>query len=123
MAGEIIFFSLAGPVGYHTGNIIYQSLGGPWSSGKIYAPGNPSSGCPWLSRNNLRNVYFKGLKLTQKNIGVFSVYFVERISEAAMGGRRSSFGVQRSSEGYSIAQKGAAYLRRVQLIQSVQRSS
>jgi hypothetical protein len=41
MAGDIILFSLAGPVGYDTGNIIYQSLGGPWSSGKIYAPGNP----------------------------------------------------------------------------------
>ncbi len=108
MAGDIKFFSLTGPVGYHTENIIYQSLGGPWSSRKIYAPGNPSSGCPWLSKNNLRNVYFKGLKLTKKTIGDFFVYFVERISEAAMGGPRSSLRVRRSSVGCSIVQKGAA---------------
>ncbi len=54
--------------------------------------------------------------MTQKNISVISVYFVDRISEAAMGGPRSSIRVrhsscsrvQRSSEGCSIAQKGAA---------------
>jgi hypothetical protein len=45
---------------------------------------------------------------------VFSVYFVRRISEAAMGGPSSSVGgggggVQRSSIGCSIAQKGAPY--------------
>jgi hypothetical protein len=44
MAGDIIFLSLAGPVGYYTGNIIYQSFGGPWSIGKIHVPGIPSSG-------------------------------------------------------------------------------
>jgi hypothetical protein len=44
MAGDIILFGLAGPVGYNTGNFIYQSLSGPWSSGQIYAPDNPSSG-------------------------------------------------------------------------------
>jgi hypothetical protein len=39
----------------------------------------------------------------------FSVYFVGRISEAAMGGPRSSFRGRRSSEGgCSLAQKGAA---------------
>jgi hypothetical protein len=27
-AGDIIFFSLAGPVGYYTGNIIIQGVGG-----------------------------------------------------------------------------------------------
>ncbi len=95
-------------MGYHTGSIIYQSLGDPWSSGKIYAPGNPSSGCPWLSKNNLRNVYFKGFKFTKKNIAVFSVYFVKRISEAPIGGPRSSFRVRRSSVGCSVVQKGAA---------------
>jgi hypothetical protein len=36
----------------------------------------------------------------------FSVYFVGRISEAAMGGPRSSFSVRRSSVGCSVAQKG-----------------
>jgi hypothetical protein len=70
--------------------------------------GNPSSGCPWLSKNILRNVYFKGLKLTKKNIAVFSVYFVERISEAAMGGPRNSFRVRRRSVGCSVVKKGAA---------------
>jgi hypothetical protein len=70
--------------------------------------GNPSSGCAWLSKNILRNVYFKGLKLTKKNIGVFSVYFVERISEAAMGGPRSSFRVRRRSVGRSVIKRGAA---------------
>ncbi len=88
-------------MGYYTGNIIYQSLDSPWSTG------NPSSGCPWLSKNNLSNVYFKGLKLTKKNIGVFSVYFVEKISEAAMGGPRSSFRVRCSSVGCSVVQKVA----------------
>ncbi len=44
MAGDILLFGLAGPVGYYTGNNLDQSLGGPWSSGKIYAPDNPSSG-------------------------------------------------------------------------------
>jgi hypothetical protein len=44
MAGNIILFGLAGSVGYNTGNFIYQSLGGPWSSGEIYASDNPSSG-------------------------------------------------------------------------------
>ena len=39
----------------------------------------------------------------------FSVYFVGRISEAAMGGPRSSFRGRRSSVGgCSLAQKGAA---------------
>jgi hypothetical protein len=28
-AGGLIFFSLAGPVGYYTGNIINQSIRGP----------------------------------------------------------------------------------------------
>ncbi len=63
--------------------------------------------------------------------GVFSVYFVGRISEAAMGGPRNSFrarrssvgGVQRGSVGCSVAQQGAALLRRTQLIRRVQRSS
>ncbi len=36
----------------------------------------------------------------------FSVYFVGRISEAAMDGPRSSFIVRRSSVGCSAAQKG-----------------
>ncbi len=49
--------------------------------------------------------------------GFFSVYFVGRISEATMGGPRSSFrarrssvggGVQRSSVGCSVAQKDTA---------------
>jgi hypothetical protein len=69
-----------------------------WSSGKIYASGSPSSGlkkrepfCFWKFR------------------GVFSVYFAERISEAAMGGPRSSFRASRSSEGgCSVAKGGAA---------------
>ncbi len=56
----------------------------------------------------MRNVYFKGLKFTKKNIAVFSVYFVKRISEVPMGGPRSSFRVRRSSVGCSVVQKGAA---------------
>ena len=62
-----------------------------WSSGKIYASGSPSSGlkkrepfCFW------------------KFLWVFSVYFVGRISEAAMGGPRSSFRARRSSEGGGV---------------------
>ncbi len=39
---------------------------------------------------------------------VFSVYCVGRISEAAIGGPRSSFRVRLSSVGCSVAQKGAA---------------
>ncbi len=49
--------------------------------------------------------------------GVFSVYFVGRISEAAMGRPRSSFrarrssvgGLQRSSVGCRVAENGASY--------------
>jgi hypothetical protein len=43
MAGDIIFLSLAGPVGYYTGNIIYQAS---VVHGQVerYAPGIPSSG-------------------------------------------------------------------------------
>ncbi len=37
----------------------------------------------------------------------FSVYFVGRISEAAMGGPSSSFRASRTSVGYSVARKGA----------------
>jgi hypothetical protein len=44
------------------------------------------------------------------NFAKFSlyIYFVGRISEAAMGGPRSSLRVRRSSVGCSVAQKGAA---------------
>jgi hypothetical protein len=79
---------------------IWKSL---WSSEKIYASGSRVRAwrepfCFWKFR------------------GVFSVYFVGRRSEAAMGGprtsyraRRSSVGaVQHSSVGCSVAQKGAA---------------
>ncbi len=52
-----------------------------------------------------------------------TVYFVGRISEAAMGGPRSSFRVRRSSVVCSVAQKGTAQLSRAQLIQRVQHSS
>ncbi len=93
-AGDIIFFSLAGPVGYYTGNIINQSVGGLVK--KIYAPGNPSSGLK-------RSILF--LEILQG----FSVYFIGRISEAAMGGPRSSFRVRRSSVGHTIAKQDAAY--------------
>jgi hypothetical protein len=91
-AGDIIFFSLADSVGYYTGNIIHKSRR-QWFSGKIYAPGNPSSG---LKRSILFMEILQG----------FSVYFVGRISEAAMGGPRSSFRVRHGSVGCSVAQKG-----------------
>ncbi len=98
MAGEIIFLSLAGPVGYYTGNIIYQSFDGPWSSGKIYALGIPSSS---LKRSILCLEISRG----------FLCIFRRRdqvIREAAMGGPRSSFRVRRRPVGCSVAQKGAA---------------
>ncbi len=65
-----------------------------WSTGKIQytASGSPSSGLK-------RNILF---------LEIFSVYFVGRISEAAMGGPHSSFRARRSSVGCSVAQKGAA---------------
>jgi hypothetical protein len=65
-AGDIIFFCLAGPVGYFTGKIInplYYPV-------KRYTPG-PEIG-------------------PDEKHFVFSVYFIGRISEAAMGGQRSS---------------------------------
>ena len=59
-----------------------------WSSGKIYDSGSPSSGL-----KKKRTILF--LEISRG----FSVYFVGRISEAAMGGPRSSFRARRSSEG------------------------
>ncbi len=107
MAGDIIFLgcriACKGAIDGARGGEYYISK--PlWSSGKIYASGSPNSGlkrpfCFWKFR------------------GVFSIYFVGRNSEAAMGGRRSPFrarrssvggGVLRSSVGCSVAQKGAA---------------
>ncbi len=71
-AGDIIFFSLAGPVGYFTGKIInplYYPL-------ERYTPG------PEIGPEEKHFV---------SGNFVFSVYFIGRISEAAMGGPRSSF--------------------------------
>ncbi len=42
MAGDIIFFCLAGPVGYYTGNILNQSLGAAVER-YTFGTGNPSS--------------------------------------------------------------------------------
>jgi hypothetical protein len=68
-----------------------------WSSGKIYASGSPCSGLKKKST----------ILFVEMSRG-FSVYFVGRISEAAMGGPRSSFRGRRSSvRGCSLAQKGA----------------
>ncbi len=65
-----------------------------WSSGKMYASGSPSSGF-----KKKRTILF--LEISRG----FSVYFVGRISEAAIGGPRSSFRGRRSSVGgCSIAQ-------------------
>jgi hypothetical protein len=61
-----------------------------WSSGKIYASGSTSSGL-----KKKKTILF--LEISRG----FSVYFVGRISEAAMGGPRSSFGG-------GVAQKGGA---------------
>ncbi len=46
MAGDVIFFSLAGPVGDYTGahSVIFAGFFYKSHSGKIYAPGSPSSG-------------------------------------------------------------------------------
>ncbi len=76
-------------------NVEYYKSKPRWCSGKIYGPGNPSL--------SLKRVF-----CVWKFHGIFSVYFVGRISEAAMGGPRSSFWVRRRSVGCSVAQKGAA---------------
>ncbi len=96
MAGDIILFGLAGPVGYNTGNFIYQSLGGPWSIVDRYTP--------LTTRVRALREAFCFWKFCE----VFSVCCVGRISEAAIGGPRSSFRVRLSSAGCSVAQKGAA---------------
>ncbi len=88
MAGDIILFGLNGPVGYYTDNIIDQSLGGPWSSGKIYAPDNPSSG---LKRSILFLEILRGF-----------LCILRRKDQRS--GPGSSFRVRRSSVGCSIAQ-------------------
>jgi hypothetical protein len=60
MAGDIIFFSLAGPVGDYTGahTVIFAGFFYKSHSGKIYAPGSSSSGLK-------RRILFRG---------AFSVY-------------------------------------------------
>jgi hypothetical protein len=108
MAGDVIFLgcrtAYKGAMDGARGGEYYIST--PlWFNGKIYASGSPSPGlkkreplCFWKFR------------------GVFSVYYVGRISEAAMGGRRSSFRARRSSLGRvhrssvrcNVAQSGAA---------------
>jgi hypothetical protein len=90
-AGDIIFFSLAGPVGNYTGNIINQSLSGP-----------VERHMPLATRVQALREAFCFWKFRR----VFSVYFFGRISEAAMGVPRYSFKVRRSSVGCSIVQKG-----------------
>jgi hypothetical protein len=101
MAGDIIFLGCRtvykGAMDGARGGEYYISK--PlWSSGKIYASGSPSSGL-----KKKRTILF--LEISRG----FSVYFVGRISEAAMGGPRSSFRGRRSSVGgCSLAQKGAA---------------
>ena len=91
MAGEIIFLgcriACKGAMDGARGGKYYISK--PlWSSGKIYASGSPSSGL-----KKKRTILF--LEISRG----FSVYFVGRISEAAMGGPRSSFRGRRSSVG------------------------
>jgi hypothetical protein len=79
-------------MGQGAGNIIYQSLFGPVERC------TPSSGL-----KKKRTILF--LEISRG----FSVYFVGRIGEAAMGGPLSSFRGRRSSVGgSSLAQKGAA---------------
>ncbi len=104
--GQYIFRvpnSLQGCDGWGEGRgILYQSLFGPVER---YTPLAAEFG-PEKKENHFVSGNFAG----------FSVYFVGRISEAAMSGPRSSFrgrrslvgGVQRSSVGCSVAQKGAA---------------
>ncbi len=65
----------------------------------------------------IREVYFWRI-FSKTGISLYNINFAERISEAAMGGegwknilfrvQRSSIRVQRSSVGYSVAQKDAA---------------
>ncbi len=57
MVGDIIFFSLAGPVGDYTGahTVIFAGFFYKNHSGKIYTPGSPSSG--------LKRSCFAGLSL------------------------------------------------------------
>ncbi len=97
MAGDIIFLGCQavykGAMEGARGGVYYISK--PiWSSGKIYASGSPSSGL-----KKKRTILF--LEISRG----FSVYFVGRISEAAMCGPRSLFrGRRRSVGGCSVAQ-------------------
>ncbi len=97
MAGDIIFLGCRtvykGEMDWARGGEYYISK--PlWSSGKIYASGSPSSGL-----KKKRTILF--LEISRG----FFVYFVGRISEAAMGGLRTSFRGRRSSVGgCSVAQ-------------------
>ncbi len=54
---------------------------------------------------------FKGLKLTKKNIGVFSVPYISSKESAKLRwvDRVAHLGSRRRSVGCNIAQKGAAY--------------
>ncbi len=81
MAGYIVFFGLAGPVGDYNGAhtaiirgvFVYKSQ---WYSGKIYAPGSPRSGLK-------RSILF--LEVSRGFLCI-SLISSRRISEAAMGG-------------------------------------
>jgi hypothetical protein len=80
MSGDIIFFSLAGPVGDYTGvhTVIFRGVFlhmSQWYSEKIYAPGSLSSGL----KRSILFLNFAGFSL-------YIINFVRRISEAAMGG-------------------------------------
>ncbi len=99
MAGDIIFFrvpnSLQGCDGWGEGwGILYIKTSlVQWKDIRLWQPEfGPEENhfCFWKFR------------------GVFSIYFVGRNSEAAMGGPCSSFRARRSSVGCSVAQKGAA---------------
>ncbi len=120
--GHYIFFSLAGPVGDYTGahtvffsqdfflHIILQKEEPRWSSGKIYAHGSPSSGLK-------RSILFLGIsrgflcifcRKDQRSCDGWAAKLIQGEAQLIQGEPQLSR-VQRSSEGCSIAQKGAAY--------------
>ncbi len=84
---------------YFTGNITNQSLGDPVERYTVR---------PWQPEFKPEEKHFASENFAGFSLGILS---------------EGSAKLLRSSVGCSVAQKGAAYLRRAQLIQRVQRSS
>jgi len=111
-AWDIIFFSLAGPVGHwgpycdfsRSFSKLYKSQ---WYSGKIYDPGSPSSGLK-------RSILFLEILRDFLCLSINSAEGSAERGPVLFRVPRSSFRVWRSSVGCSVAREGAAYLRRVQ---------